>query len=141
LKKSNTPKRKRLKRKNRLESAKKWINNYSGKNIVKGYANWYGVDLVCSIKELKMNGMMIKENYEKQLIRSKENKTSVKKIDDAKANKEYLENQGKYSDENFEFIAGYTSGGAPYGIAHKKTLEYENQEKLSFKILKRTKKT
>ncbi|WP_316568736.1 hypothetical protein [Neobacillus sp. YIM B06451] len=33
------------------------------------------------------------------------------------------------SDETFAFIAGYTSGGAPYGITHKEMAEIEREER------------
>ena len=46
-KKTSIPKRKRLKRKSRLLSAKSWIPRYTGKNIVKGYAKRFGADLLC----------------------------------------------------------------------------------------------
>ena len=31
------------------------------------------------------------------------------------------------SDENFAFIAGYTSGGAPYGLTHEEMAELEKE--------------
>lgn len=36
------------------------------------------------------------------------------------------------SDETFDFIAGYTEGGAPYGITFKELDEIEKLEKLDF---------
>lgn len=36
---NNTPKRKRLSRKQRISMTKNWLKNYNGKNIVKGYSN------------------------------------------------------------------------------------------------------
>ena len=33
-----------------------------------------------------------------------------------------------YSDENFAFIVGYTSGGAPYGVTHEEINEIENEK-------------
>lgn len=32
------------------------------------------------------------------------------------------------SDENFAFIVGFTSGGAPFGITHEETVEIENDK-------------
>ncbi len=122
MKKTNTPRRKRICRKKRIESAGKWILNYSGENIVKGYANWYGVNFLCSIKELKMNGVIINDDYEKQVIQSIEKKRSMKQM-----NKKHIGGQKGYPDENFTFLAGFTSGGAPYGITHEESLEYESE--------------
>jgi len=35
------------------------------------------------------------------------------------------------NDENFAFIAGFTSNGAPFGITHEEMVELENEQKLS----------
>jgi len=123
LNKNNTPKRKRLKRKNRLESSKKWMTQFTGKNIVKGYSIWFGVDLICSIKELRMNGVKIDEDYEQQVLESMESKKSAKCLDSKKTN--------EHTDNNFVFIAGYTSGGAPYGILHEEIFSDDYSNKLS----------
>jgi hypothetical protein len=32
-----------------------------------------------------------------------------------------------YSDENFAFIVGFTSGGAPYGLTHDEMAEIEKE--------------
>lgn len=48
-KSSSTPKRKRYNKNDRAEQ-------YNGKNIAKGYSNWFGVDLVCAINELEVLG-------------------------------------------------------------------------------------
>jgi hypothetical protein len=48
------PRRKRMRRPARLMAAVKWRAGYGGKNIVRGYARWFGVDLVCAITELRM---------------------------------------------------------------------------------------
>ena len=124
LNKNNTPRRKRLKRKLRLESAQNWISRYTGKNIVKGYSNWFGVDLICSIKELRMKGVIIDEDYEKQVIKSMEAKTSTQHINSNITD--------EHSDINFKFIARNTSGGAPYGILHEEIFSDENGNKLNY---------
>jgi hypothetical protein len=79
---------------------------YTGKNIVKGYSNWFGVDLICSIKELRINGVTIDENYEKQVLISKESRITAKLLDS--------KDTEEHTDSSLGFIAGYTSGGAPY---------------------------
>jgi hypothetical protein len=48
---------------------------------------------------------LIDEVFEKQVIKSMEAKTSAKRINS--------NNIDEHSDNNFKFIAGYTSGGAP----------------------------
>ena len=61
------PRRKRMKREDRLQSARSWIAQYAGKNIVRSYSRWYGVDLLCAVRELRMLGINIDEEREKQL--------------------------------------------------------------------------
>ena len=65
---SRTPRRKRMKRQNRLQAAKHWIPTYNGKNIIKGYRNWFGVDLLCAIQELKMLGVKLDGQYVHQAL-------------------------------------------------------------------------
>ncbi|MCG6191499.1 hypothetical protein [Maribellus maritimus] len=46
--------------------------NLQWKSVVKGYSKKYPVDKLCAIKELRMIGVDISEEYEKQLINSME---------------------------------------------------------------------
>lgn len=115
---NNTPRRKRLKKVARLAQAKDWIKSYTGKNLVKGYARWFGVDTLCALKELKLIGVSFTAESEQQVIRSYqqriEHKRKQKQLRALKLNgPELIE-----SDENFAFIAGYTSNGVPYGITY-----------------------
>jgi len=126
MKKSNTPRRKRLTRKHRLESSKEWIGNYEGKNIVKGYTKWYGVDLLCAIKELRINGVTVDEEYENKVKKSIEAKIIANQMNEE--NRGIIDIQDEDSESRFAFIAGYTSGGAPYGITHEE-IEDSQEEK------------
>ncbi|MCF8302354.1 MAG: hypothetical protein K9I94_03685 [Bacteroidales bacterium] len=119
MKKGNTPKRKRLSRKNRLNSGKKWLETYNGKHIVKGYSKWFGVDKICAIKELRMLGIEITEGYEEQIKRSIEDLTKERKWRKEQKEKENKIESEPWSDEMFAFIAGYTSNGVPSGITHE----------------------
>lgn len=120
--------KKTLKREKRLSSAKSWIKTYSGNNLVKGYSKNYSVDKLCAVKELRMIGVDISEEYEKQLINSMEalrqQRLSFKKKREDKLNDLY----GFDSDENFAMIIGYTSGGFPYGVTHEEMDEINNEE-------------
>ncbi len=115
-KKNNTPRRKRMTREGRLQSGRQWIQKYEGKNIIKGYSNWYGVSEVTAILELKKLGMKIdKERLEK--AKSTENSKAMRRA----AVKQKKQERGRRdlsqdSDDTFYFIAGYTSGGFPYGL-------------------------
>ena len=54
----------------RLQAAVKWRSGYGGKNIVRGYARWFGVDLGCAIVELRLLGVDIDSEYELQVRRT-----------------------------------------------------------------------
>lgn len=64
------PRRKRMRRPARLEAAVKWRSGYGGKNIVRGYARWFGVDLLCAMVELRVLGVAIDAEYEQQVRRT-----------------------------------------------------------------------
>ena len=73
-KKPLPPKRKRMARPARLQAARDWIPTYSGKNIVRGYANWFGVNLACSLKELQLLGVPLDPVYVERLRVSLQNR-------------------------------------------------------------------
>ena len=114
-KKPNTPRRTRMKRPTRLQSAKKWLPTYSGKDPVRGYANWYAVDALCAITELRLLGIHIPEERWEQALKTQEEKATENRKRKEKREQEETD-LFPDSDDTFEFIAGHTSGGAPYGI-------------------------
>ena len=105
-----------MRREARLQSAKNWLIRYEGKNIVRGYAKWYGVDLLCAIIELRMLGVHVDENYEANVRRSIKNRAKQRK--QRRLARKEVEYDDPYpdSDETFAYIAGYTSWGFPYGV-------------------------
>jgi len=116
-KRNNTPRRKKLNKKQRISIANDWLKSYNGKNIVKGYSNWFGVDLLCAIRELRIVGQIISEKYEIQVRKSVEDKILQRK--NAKEKRERIEIDNEYINDwesEFEFIVGYTSNGVPFGI-------------------------
>ncbi len=120
----NTPKRER-----RLNSAKNWIQTYSGNNHVKGYSKKYSVDKLCAVKELRMIGVEISEEYERQLINSIQTHRQ-QRLSFKKKREEELNGRSSFeSDENLAMIIGYTSGGFPYGVTHEEMEEINNGQK------------
>jgi FtsZ-binding cell division protein ZapB len=117
-KKSNAPRHKRLKRDGRLQAAVHWLPKYEGENIVKGYSKHFAVDKLCAINELQMLGYEIDPEYIKVLKATLEGeqKARERRREIQKEKKMLEENADLWSDETFSFIAGYTSGGVPYGI-------------------------
>jgi len=117
-----------LKREKRLSSAKVWIKTYSGNNLVKGYSKKYSVDKLCAVKELRMIGVEISVEYEKQLINSME-ALRQQRLSFKKKQEDELNTLCDFeSDENFAMIIGYTNGGFPYGVSHEEMEEINNEE-------------
>ena len=120
---------KQMNREARLQHARRtnWLNTYRGKDSIKGYCTWYGVDLVCALTELRMLGLTVSKE--------KEDETRKRVEDLALARKRHRESIALKkqeallidSDETFAFIAGYTSGGAAYGTRWEELGESHNQ--------------
>lgn len=118
MKKSNTPRRKRMKKESRLSSAKAtgWVGKYQGKNIIKGYSNWYGVDFITAITELRLLGVPIDSAREAEIRATIAARTEARKRQrEALARKRFDELYAD-ADDTFAYIAGYTPGGVPYGV-------------------------
>ena len=111
-------KNKQLRRTQRLSRGKTWLNNYKGEDIIEDYRKRYGVDLLCSVVELRLLGAEISEEYEHQLKQEEEYKRLSKKSKRKRNNQIEEDILDGFSDENFAFIVGYTSGGAPFGLTH-----------------------
>ena len=111
----NIPLRKRMTREQRLQSAKStgFLSKHIAKDMVRHYARWYGVDLLCAIAELRQLGLEISPEREDAVKTSLQNRLELKR----KGREEFsLAEISCDSDETFAFIAEYTSGGAPYGV-------------------------
>jgi len=125
-KNNSTPRRKRYKRKNRLEVAKRWIPTYEGKNIVKGYAKWFGVDKICAVTELEMLGYSFGDSYKHKLEEEQHQKTEKKRKRKEKG--EELEEPIFDHDEHFAMIVDYTPGGSPIGLTWEEWERIEEDE-------------
>ena len=116
--KAHGPRRKRMSKPARLDSARatRWVENYTGKNIVRGYRNWYGVDEMAAVIELRELCVPIPAERENAL-REKAARRSVTAAGRKQRKKKEREWVEEYpdSDDTFAFIAGYTPAGFPYG--------------------------
>ena len=110
------PRRKRMKRPQRLESAKSWLETYEGNKVVKAYRKRYGVDFECAFTELEMLGVPIDPDYKERVLESVAAQAAAKRRIKAERKEEQERLLGIESDDRFAFIVGYTSGGAPYGL-------------------------
>jgi len=109
---------KQLRRSQRLGRGKNWLNNYEGEDMIEDYRKHYGVDLLCAVIELRLLGVEISEGYEYQLRQEEVSRRFSKKSKKKGKNQTVEDILDGFSDDNFSFIAGYTSGGAPFGLTH-----------------------
>lgn len=113
--KNNNPGKRTQPRSRRLRKGKAWTEKYEGKNIVRGYAKHFRVDLLCAIKELRLLGIQITEQYEQAVKQTLETRAGQRQLQKEHESPLSTDLTGD-SDDNFAFIIGYTSGGAPYGV-------------------------
>lgn len=99
----------------RLRKARQWALTYEGSHIVRTYCKRFKVDVTCALKDLNEIGVLDLERLavmkQAEAIRLEKRR----KEQEEKVLRDVLENF-PFSDDRFYFIAGYTSGGAPYGI-------------------------
>ncbi|MBK7074575.1 MAG: hypothetical protein IPH44_19990 [Myxococcales bacterium] len=75
-----SPRRKRMRRPARLATAARWLASYGGKHVVHGYARWYGVDRLCAIKELRLLGVAVSQEYESQIRGTLERRAEARRL-------------------------------------------------------------
>ena len=109
------PRRKRMKRPARLQAARHWLPTFSGKNVVRGYPKWFGVDLGCAVLELGQLGVELDARYVQALRTTLQHRGKCRKPAEP-APDAIPDGYGREWDDNFAFIAGFTSGGAPFGV-------------------------
>jgi len=106
-----------MKQPQRLQAAKHWISKYEGKNLVKGYSKHFGVNHLCAVRELEMLGYTFGEQYKQQLKYNElQKQREAEKRKEQRKREKTAEEWDDFSDGTFAFIAGYTSGGTPFGV-------------------------
>jgi len=83
--------------------------------LVRHYATWFGVDRVCAVKELQLLGVEIDAKYVRALATTLHDPTRRPSVAPSPAML-VADGYGSDSDDEFAFIAGVTSGGAPFGV-------------------------
>ncbi|GHV39820.1 hypothetical protein FACS189490_04020 [Clostridia bacterium] len=107
-------KSKTLKREARLNKARAWLPTYEGSKIVKAYRKKFSVDVNAAVRDLLELGYEFKPGYVDNLLKSE-----AIRLEQLRAKKEARRERERYNpdqNEMFFYIAGYTSGGAPYGV-------------------------
>lgn len=100
-------------REQRLRKARQWVLTYEGSHIVRAYRKRFNVDPVCAMKDLSGIGVLDPQKLEQMQKAEQQRLEALRK---KREEKERAEFNFPDSDDNFFFIAGYTSGGAPYGV-------------------------
>lgn len=116
----------------RMEQAKSWLETYDGDHIIKAYSKVFGLNLINALKELNLVGAQIsnqEREYTKELIKKRKQEKERKK--EKRRNAKELYEYEDY-DDTFAFIAGYTEGGAPFGIT------YEEMEEIAVPVTTRS---
>lgn len=102
----------------RLQKGKQWLLTYKGtpKHMNKHYRERFQVDVFTAAQDLHELGVKYTQEQLDQIKRSEEQRLLQKRLErEAKAQRE-AEEWYAGCDDRFAFIAGYTSGGAPYGV-------------------------
>jgi hypothetical protein len=95
-----------------------------GKNTVRAYSRWFGVDRVCAIVELRMLRHKVNRAYEEAGHKTVAERARQRALRKERAHGEAVPTE----DENaaawgFAFIAGETVGGAPFGLTFEELEE------------------
>jgi len=112
------PRRLRMDRARRLQSARRWLETQVGRTpiqVAKSYRKWFGVDWPCAVQELGSLGIHLDPEWVAQLYRSLEGSQQARR-ERARMRESEAGRANVDSDENFAYIAGYTPGGAPFGV-------------------------
>lgn len=104
----------------RLDHAREWVKTYSGSRIVKSYSRKYAVDKLSAIKELRLIGVEITQEYEHQIKKSIEDLREQRQLRKEKMNRELHGTDEFDSDENFAFIAAILMVECHMGLLMKK---------------------
>ncbi len=99
----------------RLKKARQWILTYNGtpKHMVRNYRKRFHVDIMTAISDLKAIGVEFTQEYLDAVKASEAERIRRKHLQKQQEQPDFNE----FQDDRFAFIAGYTEGGAPYGIS------------------------
>ena len=116
-----------LKKTARIARARNWLPTYEGIKVVRAYRKKFHVDIICAVRELQEIGYEFRPGYVENLL-----KGEAARIEQLRAKKEEKRLADEYNDwqnDRFYYIAGYTSGGAPYGLTWDEMglLPYESE--------------
>lgn len=99
----------------RLRKARQWALTYEGSHIVRAYRKRFRLDPVCALNDLREIGVLSPEKLA-EMKRAEELRLEQKRREREQRACEALAMRFPDADDRFAFIAGYTSGGVPYGV-------------------------
>ena len=109
--------KKKLGRKVRLQKGKEWLLSYdrSQKRTVRNYGKYFHVDIRIAAEDLQKLGVSDAMIQYEEIIRIRKQKSMQKKNH---RQEKYKRPSDMYEDcdDCFAYIAGYTDGGAAYGV-------------------------
>lgn len=110
-----------MKRPARLQMAPRWLATFRGNSVVRGYAKWFGVDPACAVRELTLLGVELDPRYLAALATtrmSSKNRPITERAPDA-----IPDGYGVEWDDDFAYIAGFSSEGTPFGVRWDEMLD------------------
>lgn len=111
-----------MKRPARLQAASSWLKTFGGKNVVRGYAKWFGVDLGCALKELQKLGVELDPTYVERLLCTLRSRRRPRELG---GTPEVPTGYGSGWDDDFTYIAGHTASGVAFGVTWR---EWERED-------------
>jgi len=98
----------------RLRKARQWVLTYEGKHIVRAYRKRFKIDYSCALRDLEAIGTLSPEQLA-NMRQGEEIRLRKKREERLQKAEQSFYDRFPDSDDRFYYIAGYTSGGAPYG--------------------------
>ena len=120
MKNSTTPKWAKQKNKAarhaaRIRMARPWLPTYTGTHLVRAYREKFKVAVTTAINDLAEIGALTPEQADAKRQAEQKRQEHLRREREAKK-QQSLYDRFPDSDDRFFYIAGYTSGGAPYGV-------------------------
>jgi hypothetical protein len=112
----------------RLQSARHWLASQTGRaadRIAKSYRKRYGVDWPCALSELQALGVRLDPRWVEQLERTLAG--AIRQRAQRRTEQRFWEQAAPFeeSNEQFAYVAGYTAGGAPFGVTWEESTPIE----------------
>lgn len=125
----------------KLSERQKWARNFTqpvgkGDALIKGYKRQFSLDRVQALKELQAMGYVFSQEIidrQYRIMKTEKQQKAAKKRKRKLKKQEYEQSVfHEDQDDRFFYIAGYTSGGAPYGVTWEEMqmnpFEYTDEE-------------